>query len=267
MTKPYKDVTSIELVNADIPNSGYVIETNRNKLHFQDTEDQIDNDTYHEIELPIGNYAIDDDSGLSIRKNIEDKMNEASDSTYEVSINTYQNLVTIEQTAGSGVFRLLFNGTDEKYGPPSFKNKVYNGKYKPNYKSDSIGPVIGFKIQDYTGDTSYTGAFSYNLSLDKYIIMNVNSFSRLDSVNENVQDSFCVIPLDTTINNFSYSKNSDAINNDRHIVIFSEPIPEINRLEIKFTDVNGNLFDFHGHDHMLIFEVSSQTRKGRYTEN
>ena len=265
--RPYKEVVSIELVNADIPNSGYVIENTRNQLHFQDTQDQVDNGTYHTILIPVGNYTIDADSGLSIRKNLEDEMNEESESTYQVTVNTYQKLITIEQTSGSGIFNLLFKGTDEKYGIPFYDSSgSYNGKTKPTYRSNSVGQVLGFKMEDYTGETTYTGAYSYNLSLDKYLVMNVNSFSRLDSVNSNVQDSFCVIPLDTSINNFSYTKNSDQINNDRHIVIFNEPIPELNKLEIKITDANGDLFNFNGTDHVLIFAVRSNTRKGKYIE-
>ena len=37
LSQSYKQVTSIELVSADIPNTGYVVEETRNLLHFQET--------------------------------------------------------------------------------------------------------------------------------------------------------------------------------------------------------------------------------------
>ena len=258
LSQSYKQVTSIELVSADIPNTGYVVEETRNLLHFQDTEDQISDGTYYEVILPVGNYSIDASSGLSIRKNIEDLMNDASTgSVYAVSVNTYTNKLTIEQTSGSGVFNLLFIGKEENYS---------HGKTRTKYRENSIGHMIGFERMNYSGDISYTGSYSYNLTIDNYLVMKVNDYNRIDSVNSNVQDAFCVIPLDTTINNFSYAKNCDYIRNDRYVKVFSEPIPELNKISITFLDPRGNLFNFNGHDHILIFEISSRTRKGRYSQ-
>ena len=258
LSQSYKQVTSIELVSADIPNTGYVVEETRNLLHFQDTKQQEDNGSYYEVTLPVGNYSIDASTGLSIRKNIEDQMNDASDgSVYSVSVNTYTNKITIEQVSGSGLLNLLFKGKEENYS---------YGKKRTKYRENSIGHMIGFERRDYTGDISYTGSYSYNLTIDNYLVMKVNDYNRIDSVNSNVQDAYCLIPLDTTINNFSYAKNCDYIRNDRYVKVFPEPIPELNKISIEFLDPSGNLFNFNGHDHILIFEVSSRTRKGRYSQ-
>ncbi len=258
LSESYREITSIELVLADIPNTGYVVEDTRNLLHFQDTQEQIDNDSYYTIELPIGNYPIDADSGLSIRKNIEDMMTAASSngSIYEVSINNYTNIITIEQTSGSQIFSLLFEGRKENHD---------GGKKTTKYKERSIGPMLGFKQQNYTGDLVYSGLYSYNLTIDNYIVMFVNSYGRVDSNNSNIKDAFCIIPLDTTINNFSYAKNCDFIRNDRYIKVFSSVKPDLNKVKIRFTDPRGNLYNFNGHDHILMFEISSRTRNGKYT--
>jgi hypothetical protein len=257
LSKQYKEVTSIELVAADIPNTGYVVESTRNLIHFQDTIDQIATESYYEVELPIGNYPISADTGLSITKNIQDQMNAAttSGSVYEVSVDTYTNLITIEQTSGSEVFRLLFKGKEENYE---------SGKKKTLYRKNTIGHLIGYERKDYTGELTYTGTYAYNLTIDNYLLMFVNDYSRIDSVNSNVQDAFCLIPLDTSINNFSYAKNCDYIRNDRYVKVFSEPLPELSKIEITFTDASGNLFNFNGHDHILMFEITTRTRTGRY---
>lgn len=271
---PYKEVTSIELVTADIPNSGYVVEDTHNKIHFQDTADQVANGTYYTAIVPEGNWTIDDSSDPSIRSHIEDQMNaESSGSTYTVTVNSFTNKVTITQTIGSGIFNLLFEGASEKIGPPAHKDGVYIGESRTLYRETTIAPLIGFKRMDYTGETTYTGTYSYNLKVDKYIVLFVNKkhnnakLDRVHSVNDYTKDAFCIVPLDSSINNFKLSKDCNSIDNDRYIKYFTEPIPEINELDIEFRDASGNLFNFNGHDHTLIFEIKSNTRRSAFSES
>jgi len=93
--------------------------------------------------------------------------------------------------------------------PPSHQTQgVYTGKFRTLYKNRSIGPVIGFRRENYSGDTSYTGEYAYNLKVNKYIAMfvnkkhNQNHFNRIDSINDNIKGAFTVIPLDSAVNNF-----------------------------------------------------------------
>lgn len=270
---PYKQVTSVELVTADIPNSGYVIEESHNLIYFQETAAQVSAGTYTTAEVPVGNRSIS-----NIADQIASVMTAASTtgSTYTCTVNDYTNLVTITQSVAgtASVFNLLFEGLRTKTDPPSFKdsNGDYCGAYKTLYKTRSIGPIIGFKREDYSGSTTYTGTYAYNLKVDKYIIIYINKshgemdFGRIDAVNDNVKGSFCVVPLDSSVNNFEYAKNYNTCDNDRYIKYFTQPVPEINQLDIEFRDSEGNLFNFNGHDHTLIFQFTSNTRQRQFVE-
>lgn len=255
LTGVYKEVVSVELVSADIPNSGYTVENSHNKFYFQDTAQQVDNETYYTITHPTGNYTISE-----IVANLESLMNSASTgSTYSVTLDSHTMKITIAQTAGSGVFNMLFLGSTEV-------NK-YQTVTQLYYRKQSMGPILGFARADYAGGTSYTAPYTYNLKVDRYVIMNLRSTTdagRIDSIDGAIQDSFAVVPLDTSINNFLYQKNNDNIANDRYIKFFSEPIPEVNEFDIEFLNPDGDEFNFNGHDHVLMFEIVSLTRLGRY---
>lgn len=272
---PYKEVVSVELVMADIPNSGYVIDESHNLIHFQDTDAMAATGNYITAEIPIGNRTIDD-----ICDKIEEQMTAASaisggGYTYTCTVNEHTNLVTIAQDPPSSqAFNLLFAGIPEKTDPPSYrKNGVYTGKYRSMYRERSIGKVIGFLRSDYTGAHTYTGTYTYDLKPYKYIALFINnnlsngSFNRVDAPNSKVKDAFCIIPLDSESSNFEYAKNFDSCENAKFIKYFTEPVPEINELNLRFADADGNLFNFTGRDHTLLFEIRSNTRRGMFTES
>lgn len=267
---PYKEVTSIELVTAKIPDSNYVIDTPFNLIYFQETNAQVLADSFITAEIPVGNRDIN-----NICSQIETQMNAASvtGATYTCAVNSYTNLITITQTVPgtSNLFNLSFAGTPEKTDPPNFqKNGVYSGHYRTPYRDRSIGPVIGFDRDDYTGSTAYTGSFVYNLSIERYVVMFVNkssttaSLARVNSVNSNVRDAFCIIPLiNSSTPDFEYIETD---HNFRYIKYFSQPIPELSELKFEFRDQYGNLFNFNGLDHTLVFEIHSASRNNVFSD-
>ena len=42
---------------------------------------------------------------------------------------------------------------------------------------------------------------------------------------------------------------------DKKIVVFEPPIAKLDYIGVSFKKYNGELYDFHGKDHLLIFEV------------
>ena len=260
LEKQYKDVVSIELVFADVPNSGYVVQSSHNQFHFQETTTQESDGTYLTAEINEGNFPIDDTTGgESVRGNLETALNAAGENgyTYTVSLNEYTNKITIAQDNGgdpSAVFNLLFLGKSQ--------NDRFN-KMRKLYKDRTIAPMIGFKRANYTGDTSYTAPMAYNLKVNKFISLFARAaedLDRVDSTNSKVSGALCILPFDSSLNNFQHSKNCDSVDNDRYIKYFTEPVPSINEIDIEFRDMYGELFEFNGHNHVLIFEVMSQTR-------
>jgi hypothetical protein len=83
---------------------------------------------------------------------------------------------------------------------------------------------------------------------------------RVDSSNSKIHGALCVLPFDSRINNFQHASNCDAIDNDRYIKYFTEPVPTVNEIDIELKDINGDYYDFNGHNHVFIFEIVSQTR-------
>jgi len=254
LNKVYKDVVSIELKKADIPNSDYIINNNNNNFYFQDDQSQVGACDYHTLQLPIGNYPIDHAVNDSIRSLLEAGLNMIDPAnTYEVVVDANTNLFTFTQLAGSGVFNILFQA-------PQTAGSGSGGNLLPN----SIREVIGFKPVDLVNDTSYVADYTYNLRPAKYIILRIKGMERVDSVHDSVQDSFCVLGMDTRLNNFMLSNNCDQLDNEVYQKDFNPPLGKLDRLNIEFLDQNGNPYNFRGKDHVMVFEIVSLSRHSNY---
>lgn len=267
---PYKEVTSVELVVAKIPDSNYVVDTPFNLIYFQETDAQVLADSYLTAEVPVGNRDIS-----NICTQIETQMNleSVSGATYTCAVNSFTNLITITQTVAgtSDLFNLSFAGTPEKTSPPNHqKNGVYTGNYRTPYRERSIGPMIGFDREDYTDAVTYTGTFVYNLNIERYVVVFINKthttapLSRVDSLNSNIRDAFCIIPLmNSNTPDFEYIETD---HNFRYVKYFPQPVTELAELKFEFRDQYGNLFNFNGLDHTMVFEIHSSTRNNVFSD-
>lgn len=124
--------------------------------------------------------------------------------------------------------------------------------------NNSIADVLGFARRTYSGADTYTAPYSYNLHTNKYIIVNIEGLERLDSSSSAIKDAFCVIMLDDNTSNFRMNSDFRDIDNDAYTKYFPEPIPRLDRFRIKLYDIDGNLFNFHGHDHIFVFKISTK---------
>jgi hypothetical protein len=258
--KTYRDVTRIELETADIPNSDYIINEYNNRFYFQDSELQEENDTYHTVKLPIGNYlATSGETGATtIQSLLEEGMNDATDdpaNTYVVEVSDATNLFTITQTGGSGIFNILFKRPTE--------SKCVNGNLD---MPRSIRQIIGFKNKNLTNKTAYTAPYCYNLMPHRYIVLRIRDMERVDSRLDSVQDAFCVIPFDVSLNRFNLSEALFQFNAESLRYYFNPPKGEMDRLNIEFTTPDGNPYNFRGKDHYMVFEVTSLTRIQNYSK-
>ncbi len=249
--KPYKDVIQIQLVTTDIPNSLYNVDEYHNLLHISHNGSAIT-----AISITPGNYAIAD-----LTSALQTALNNTF-SGYTVTVSSITKLITITNTTPV-TFTLYFQGNSEKYGP--FGQTVYP------YKSNSIGPIIGFDHSDYEaslsgGSYTVTSPFIYNLKICRYLILNIKGLERTDSWNSSVQDCFCILTLDQRVNNFNNADDSDSIDKDQYIKYFPQPIPELNELNIELLTDEGNPCNFHGRNHVLVFQIYSLTRTGAYVK-
>ena len=224
LNKIYKDVISIELKNATIPNSDYIINDSNNNFYIQDSQDQIGSCDYHTLQLPVGNYEIDHATNDSVRSLLEAGLNMIDPAnTYEVLVDPNTQLFTFTQLTGSGVFNILFE-IPKTAGKGSGNNLLAN----------SIHEVIGFKPINQIDDITYTAPYTYNLRPSQYIILRIDGMERVDSVHHPVQDSFCVLGMDTRLNNFMLLNNCDQLDNEVYQKDFNPPLGKLDRLNIMY---------------------------------
>ena len=266
VNKPYHKVSSVDLSRADIPASGYIINQYNNILNL------VDNSVSYTITIDPGNYNI-----TELTAEITTVINGTSGvtGTYDVSVNSITSKITITRAGGTGTVELVFSGGQKKYGDQDVdvadfdqSTTITYGDREYVYSTNSIGKVIGFKPQNYTGATSYTGQHTYNLKPAQYMILKVNassdrSFGRVDSLNDNADGAFAVIFLESQVNSFQRMICTD-IDDEACRVVFNPPIEKLDRFEIEILDSNGKRYDFNGHDHVLSFEINSMSRQGKF---
>lgn len=270
LTKPYKDITEIELLHADFPSTTYTTNAYNNTFRYQETQAQVDAGTYTEFSIDEGNWPVNDDgSYTSIRSLIEDELNNNSNgNTYSVTVNENTLKYTITQVAGTGVFNILFNGGTEPYGPQGTiqdinGNNVQSGDSRSVYTPNSLGPVLGFLRKNYTGAVSYTSENAYNIRRDKYLVLRILNWDRLDSTNDATQGSFAIISLDQNTFRYKFVKTFEGLNNEMYTKYFNPRLGVLNELDIEIVDSMGRPFLFNGGDHVLEFKITSTAHQNR----
>lgn len=250
---PLNDVVSIELLTAEIPHSGYVINDSNNIIHFQETYQQEVNEIILGATIPHGNYT-----PTTLKTAIETSLNNTSvnGANHTVSFNTSTNKVTITSDLGgtSDRFNLIFLGITEPY---------QNSQYRTLYKDNSIGSVLGFDRRIYsgtTGTTSYTGDFQYDLSGEKYILLKIRDIEAIDGMN-NIQNAFAKISLDSTLSTTKFFK---LYNEYKVFKKLNPPINRLTSLKIRFETYDGQLYNFGGREHSLTFNVCTYGQHRNY---
>lgn len=252
-----RNVISVELLEATIPNSEYLINASNNTIHFQEVSG-----TTITAEIDFGNYT----SETTIASNLQTAMNNFGSSTYTVTFTSLTKRFTIEsdRTGGDGIFLLKFKGDDEIFGT--------TGAIRSKYLSTSIGPILGFSKIDFTDSNSHTSQNNPNLSYDRSIFLNINgngknSFDNIESIKKSDFGKFMQLALTSNFGEYTYWNNprSASRNNancpENRIdkgadfkIIFNPPIT-IDKLEIKFKNYNEDLFNFYGLEHSLLFRI------------
>ena len=231
------DVSSVELLVANVPFSRYNIHEHNNVLHY-DRGNDIENVSFSE-----GDY-----------ENLEDLILEMNSKLNPSSItvtlnNTNKKLTFVSDNA----FSFTFKG-----------NMVNHTQHDKDYlwKENSIGKVLGFRIKDYTATHNSTSGkyelvseYPICLEKDNYIIMRM-SRAKIYSSNTKTADTCFAI-----INNSCGELNNDYVSS--LIKTFNPPLSSFDRIKISFHDYYGNLYNFNNRDHRieLKFGLLKQGRR------
>lgn len=243
----YKDIVSIELISAEIPHSGYIINASNNEIHFIETNTQTSTNTYYTATIPQGNYT---ESELATT--IGEQMTTAGQSTYTVTVDTTSRKMSIASnlTGGDNIFSLIFRGNTEKYED--------NTRYL--YKERSIGSILGFIRNDLSGSASYSGQNQYNINGENYILLHIDNLSNMEGRGYGVSNSFAKITLTSDKNKTRFYNMNEYITKK----IFNPPLGKLNQLFIKFKKYDGGLYDFGGIEHSLFFKITTLIQSQGY---
>ena len=255
LDRTIKNVISVELLQATLPNSEYLINDTNNTIHFQETSG-----TTITAQIDNGNYILETDIALKLQIS----MNNSGDSTYSVSYNSFTKKFTIQsdKTGGTGLFLLKFKGSNEIFGT--------TGATRSQYLSSSIGEVLGFSKIDLGNSSSHTSQNNPNLSSDRSIFMNINAsghhgFDNVEGIKNSDFGKFMQLSLTSDFGEYTYfinprasSRNVSTIPENKidksadFKLLFNPPI-SIDKLNFEFKKYNEDFFNFHGMEHSLLF--------------
>ena len=100
------------------------------------------------------------------------------------------------------------------------------------------------------------------VNLENYLILQIPEFHTIDSLNHSSERSFMVFPPFAS-NNF---RKGNAPVTDGNIKYFSPPKDRIQSMVINFKQSNGNIVNFNGKDHFLMFKVTGLNQPSKYNE-
>jgi len=274
LNETLKNITSIELVSGKLPNPSYNVTKNNNCLYFQETVEQMEENSCYGVIVEPGEYR-----PATLAETLTRLMCEVGGSKYSVTFDPITKRVTIstDDKVGTGIFNLIFTDKSAYMADHGFIDQTFIGRdshgssikfdvknvqvgcKKSIYNKRNIGKILGFKPINMTGQLSYTGTYTCDLSPFSYMAIFINDYDRVHSVNKSIDKSFCVIPLDCATNTFDV--NARNVDNVKHIRFFNPPLKELNKVVVKFVDAHGNIVDFMGHNNLLILEVACSAGK------
>lgn len=225
------DVISAQLIYVDIPFTNYLINQYFNTLNI----------TYigniYIIVIDIGDY--DNNSFIA---EMQSKLN-------TVIGNNMIN-ITYNTKLDSYIFTSLNTFTFNFIGNKNNLAMLLGFSQDNNYISESSS---GGQGGQYILNSPYRKNFNYN----NYIIMDIDQFDLLKSIDRDLNKSYAMIP-----------KTYDVLNiadHPQYIKIFSPPIPRLTKLHIQFSDRFGNKYDFQNMDHRFEILLTSFKQKRKYS--
>lgn len=195
-------------------------------------------------------------------------------SKYSVTFCRYRRKFTITQISGSGLFNIIFCGGLTKVGEQGTVTHPIMGvdrflspeipvnEFQKTYIARSIGPVLGFCPRNLQDCLSYTSDGVINFDRDRYIILRMPQFERLQSNWDPLQGAFAIIAATRIANDFVFAKwDNDPYNSETYTKYFNPPLPNLSKIRIEFYNSCGEPFDFNGLDHLLLFDIHSLTQQ------
>jgi hypothetical protein len=230
-----QDVIAVELCQAQIPFTQYMINTYNNRI------DVFVNGARQVCFVEVGDY-----DATSLANTVESTLNAASGANiFKVVYILAKDRYIIKSTVP---FQLIFKGDSVPHS---------DGNMTTAYVSNSIGQVMGFGVADYASHVDpaemvynnvVNAEYRKNFALHEYVVLSISPFYVNVSTSDVINKSFAIIHKDTTTINL-------VNNNDIVRKTFNPPIARMARMKLCFKDYYGNRYDFQNHDHQIILHL------------
>lgn len=240
-----KNVTSVEIIDAAIPRSDYNISSRNNTIGVQEGVNPA-----ILVTVPEGFYFNEADLATAV----ETALNASSlADTYTVTFDTATRKMTISAT---GPFILRFGASNPN--PPDLDEWDTNGNFVR--AGTTMRRVLGFYRQTLTGASTYTGQNMVDLfAQDKYITLHIPNLPTDGHLSNDpgAVGAICKFYFDDA----EFHKRKIFVSGSylQHTHKKLRPYMEkLDRLEIEWKTQDGDLYDFHGMDHVLTVQVTYQ---------
>lgn len=238
------NIVNIELIGAEIPKTHYNINEYNNKVEF--TVAGVAKTTT----IAEGNYT---EAELVTALNADAVFTASLVISYETKTRKFN---IARQNANASTTILLFEGENEKY----------NNRTRKLYKTNTMGKVLGYNIENVTVPSiaggGVDGSKQADLNHDKYVMLKIKDLGTIHGIFMGVEDAFAKIVLDNEFGTIKYLKMADI--GRRFIKTFSPPLGKLNDLEIEFRTYDNNLYNFNGVDHCLFFKITTLKQSINY---
>ena len=138
-------------------------------------------------------------------------------------------------------FRILWEHSD------SFGDLLgFNNSKTPNFRTPQFMKVVS--NESYNKYNYEDNKLLMNLAGDRYIFITNDIIHTIDNAAK-IRNAFAKILLAAQSGSYVYNSFVSSP------VIFEEPIPYLDKLEFKFVDYNGNVYNFNGLDHSFSLMI------------
>jgi len=268
LSEDVTDVQSVELISFDIPFTKYLISETNNVLEYAIIGDStrfntyVGREAYTIIVISPGSYTLEE-----IVQELNDKN---SDTSTTFGVSKQENKVTVMTTLGSG--GIIFS--EGNTSASSAEKPIRSGGYDhtaPTYYVANLGDrgktkspltkILGLKPSEsfvFAGDrVVHPFPYQADLRTDRYISLHLGQTSLNYSENDATNKCFAIIKKDDL-----ESKYMDA----SYIKQYNPPIPAMRTLRIRFSDYDGNDYDFSNMDHLIELRFCCFKNQRKYND-
>lgn len=150
--------------------------------------------------------------------------------------------------------QLAFDDDNTRYNASN--NNILGFEINTNSYSISILVVFNINLVNKTINNTLfmtniiIGDIRKEFERDNYLLLDISELNRMNSSNRDVQDSFVKIPINKVNHNVFLNTKSHGT-----IKTFSPTLGSLDRLTISIKDRKGEILDYNGEEHIMMFAV------------